>query len=70
MLVVIEDESDIPPPLATTLAVDVLSHQLWGPRRKSWGIEMTVLAAIMRDVSLHTHLADLVRHHYVPPRII
>ncbi|KAI8981123.1 Alpha/Beta hydrolase protein [Trametes punicea] len=44
---------------ATTLAADVLSHHLWGPPRKSWGIEMTLLSSIMRGVSRYSHLADI-----------
>ncbi|KAJ3514017.1 hypothetical protein NLJ89_g2615 [Agrocybe chaxingu] len=27
---------------ATEVTSDVLSHHIWGPRRKSWGIEMTI----------------------------
>ncbi|KAI0756250.1 Alpha/Beta hydrolase protein [Daedaleopsis nitida] len=44
---------------ATTLAADVVSHQLWGPRRKSWGIEMTLVTSIMRGVSRYSHLTDI-----------
>ncbi|RDX51889.1 hypothetical protein OH76DRAFT_1346167 [Lentinus brumalis] len=44
---------------ATTLAADVLSHQIWGPRRKSWGIEMTLLSSIMRGVGRYSHLIDI-----------
>ncbi|RPD65114.1 hypothetical protein L226DRAFT_19403 [Lentinus tigrinus ALCF2SS1-7] len=44
---------------ATTLAADVFSHQIWGPRRKSWGIEMTLLSSIMRGVGRYSHLADI-----------
>ncbi|KAI0699386.1 Alpha/Beta hydrolase protein [Cerioporus squamosus] len=44
---------------ATTLAADVLSHQIWGPRRKSWGIEMTLLSSIMRGVGRYSHLTDI-----------
>lgn len=39
----------------------VVSHQLKGPPKKSWGLEMTILTCMMRDVSLHSHLADIVR---------
>lgn len=46
---------------ATTLATDALSHHLWGPPRKSWGIEMTLLSSMMRGVSHYTHLTDIVR---------
>ncbi|KAI1793186.1 Alpha/Beta hydrolase protein [Ganoderma leucocontextum] len=44
---------------ATTLAADILSHQLWGPRRKSWGIEMTLLSSIMRGLSRYSYLTDI-----------
>ncbi|KAG2154560.1 Alpha/Beta hydrolase protein [Suillus clintonianus] len=44
---------------ASSLALDVISHHVWGPRRKSWGIEMTILSSIMRDVSRHSALADI-----------
>lgn len=37
----------------------VIAHQLRGPARPSWGIEMTILTCIMRDVSRHSHLADI-----------
>ncbi|KAH9949401.1 Alpha/Beta hydrolase protein [Amylocystis lapponica] len=45
---------------ATGIVSDVVSHQIWGPRRKSWGIEMTLLSSIMRDVGRHSQLADVV----------
>ncbi|KAI0692948.1 Alpha/Beta hydrolase protein [Cytidiella melzeri] len=44
---------------ASGLVAAVVSHHMHGPQRKSWGIEMTVLTSIMRDVNRHTHLADL-----------
>ncbi|OJT04454.1 Esterase [Trametes pubescens] len=44
---------------ATTLAADALSHHLWGPPRKSWGIEMTLLSSMMRGVSRYSHLTDI-----------
>ncbi|KAG1749740.1 Alpha/Beta hydrolase protein [Suillus paluster] len=43
----------------SSLALDVISHHVWGPRRKSWGIEMTILTSLMRDVSRHSALADI-----------
>ncbi|KAI0652405.1 Alpha/Beta hydrolase protein [Trametes meyenii] len=46
-------------PTATTLAVDVVSHHIWGPPRKSWGIEMTLLSSMMRGVSRYSHLTDI-----------
>jgi len=44
---------------ATELASDFLSHHIWGPRRKSWGIEMTLLSALMRDIARHSTLTNL-----------
>ncbi|KAI0828960.1 Alpha/Beta hydrolase protein [Trametes gibbosa] len=44
---------------ATTLASDALSHHLWGPPRKSWGIEMTLLSSMMRGMSHYSHLTDI-----------
>ncbi|KAI0094480.1 Alpha/Beta hydrolase protein [Irpex rosettiformis] len=44
---------------ATGLVSAVVSHTVHGPPRKSWGIEMTIMTAVMRDVHMHTHLADL-----------
>lgn len=53
--------------LATTLAADALSHHLWGPPRKSWGIEMTLLSSMMRGVSRYSHLTDIVRNPPLHP---
>ncbi|KAL5535649.1 hypothetical protein ACEPAF_3743 [Sanghuangporus sanghuang] len=36
-----------------------LIHCLWGPKRKSWGWEMTFVTSVMQNASDHTHLADL-----------
>ena len=44
---------------ATELASDFLSHHIWGPRRKSWGIEMTLLSALMRNIAQHSTLTNL-----------
>ncbi|KAF8846132.1 alpha/beta-hydrolase [Paxillus ammoniavirescens] len=44
---------------ASTLARDILVHHIWGPRRRTWGIEMTVINSMMRDVSRHSALADI-----------
>lgn len=42
------------------LAADVLSHHIYGPRRKTWGIEMTIVNSLARDASSHSHLFDIV----------
>jgi hypothetical protein len=47
--------------VATEVASDVVSHQIWGPRKKSWGLPMTILAGIMRNAGRHSNLVDIVR---------
>ncbi|KAI0033817.1 Alpha/Beta hydrolase protein, partial [Vararia minispora EC-137] len=44
---------------ATEIALDVLIHHLFGPRRKSWGLRMTLLSSVMRDVGNHSSLVDI-----------
>jgi acetyl esterase/lipase len=44
---------------ATDIASDLLRHQLIGARKKSWGLEMTILSALMRNMGHHSSLADL-----------
>jgi acetyl esterase/lipase len=44
---------------ATEIAGDALSHSIWGPRKKSWGIEMTLITSLMRDVGRHSALVDI-----------
>jgi hypothetical protein len=46
---------------ATEVATDVVSHQIWGPRKKSWGLPMTILAGVMRNAGRHSNLVDIVR---------
>jgi hypothetical protein len=50
---------------ATDLAIDFTLHHTRGPRKKSWGIEMTLISSFMRGVARHTRLADIVSlvHH-------
>lgn len=43
----------------TEIAGDVVSHSIWGPRRKLWGIEMTLISSLMRDVGRHSALVDI-----------
>ncbi|TFK56860.1 alpha/beta-hydrolase [Heliocybe sulcata] len=38
---------------------DVIHHQIWGPRRKTWGIEMTLLTSFMRNAGQHSQLVDI-----------
>lgn len=47
-------------PQGLELAMDVFSHHIYGPRRKSWGIEMTIVNSLARDASSHSHLFDIV----------
>ncbi|PSS29747.1 hypothetical protein PHLCEN_2v2895 [Hermanssonia centrifuga] len=44
---------------ASQLVTALVSHHVRGPPKKSWGIEMTLLTCIMRDVGHHSHLADI-----------
>ncbi|KAL4070716.1 Alpha/Beta hydrolase protein [Scleroderma citrinum] len=44
---------------ASSLARDIVSYHIWGPRRRTWGIEMTILSSLMRDVSRDSALADI-----------
>lgn len=46
---------------ATEIAGDALSHTIWGPRKKSWGIQMTLITSLMRDLGRHSALVDIVR---------
>ncbi|KAG5647692.1 hypothetical protein DXG03_008415 [Asterophora parasitica] len=44
---------------ATEITGDVVSHHVWGPRKKSWGIEMTIVSSIMRGAGRHSSLIDI-----------
>ncbi|EJD54866.1 hypothetical protein AURDEDRAFT_179911 [Auricularia subglabra TFB-10046 SS5] len=44
---------------ARELATDFVYHHVYGPRRKSWGIEMTLISSFMRNMGTATHLADI-----------
>ncbi|KAH8099809.1 Alpha/Beta hydrolase protein [Cristinia sonorae] len=44
---------------ATHVVSAVVSHNIRGPPRKSWGVEMSILCSIMRDTSQHSHLTDV-----------
>ena len=46
--------------VVTEMAGDVLSHHVWGPRKKSWGIQMTIFTSLMRDAGRHSDLVDIV----------
>ena len=55
---------------ATEITGDVLSHHIWGPRKKSWGIEITIITSFMRGAARHTALVDIVRHTYIYHTVI
>ncbi|KZT27694.1 lipase/ esterase [Neolentinus lepideus HHB14362 ss-1] len=44
---------------AKDIVGDVIVHQIWGPRRKTWGIEMTLLTSFMRNAGKHSQLVDI-----------
>ncbi|THV01413.1 alpha/beta-hydrolase [Dendrothele bispora CBS 962.96] len=44
---------------ATEVTVDIVLHNLLGPRRKSWGIEMTIINSLMRGAGRHSALVDV-----------
>ncbi|KAI0313429.1 esterase [Amylostereum chailletii] len=44
---------------ATELASDTLTHHVWGPRKKSWGLKMTLLSSLMRNAGRHSKLVDI-----------
>jgi hypothetical protein len=45
--------------VATNIASSFLSHHLNGPPKKSWGIEMTIFTAIVREMANYTHLSSI-----------
>ncbi|KAA1095837.1 hypothetical protein PGTUg99_033467 [Puccinia graminis f. sp. tritici] len=44
---------------ATNIASSFVSHHLKGPPKKSWGIEMTIFTAIVREMANYTHLSSI-----------
>ncbi|KAG7099690.1 hypothetical protein E1B28_001512 [Marasmius oreades] len=44
---------------ATEITLDLVSHQIWGPRKKSWGLEMTIINSLMRGAGRHSALVDI-----------
>ncbi|KAI5836017.1 alpha/beta-hydrolase [Schizophyllum commune Tattone D] len=43
----------------TELAQEMVHYTLWGPRKPSWGIEMTLINALMRGAAQHSALVDI-----------
>jgi hypothetical protein len=56
--------------VATEVASDVVSHQIWGPRKRSWSLPMTILAGIMRNAGRHSNLVDIVRLSPLSPDLM
>lgn len=52
------------PTTVSQLTTDVLSHQIWGPRKKSWGIEMTIATSLVRGAGRHSSLVGIVGDHF------
>ncbi|OAV98226.1 hypothetical protein PTTG_00290 [Puccinia triticina 1-1 BBBD Race 1] len=44
---------------ATNIASSFVFHHLKGPPKKSWGIEMTIFTAIVREMANYTHLSSI-----------
>ncbi|KAJ7631198.1 Alpha/Beta hydrolase protein [Roridomyces roridus] len=44
---------------ATEMTGAVIAHNLWGPRRRSWTIEMTIITSFMRGAGAHSSLVDI-----------
>ncbi|KAG0150359.1 hypothetical protein CROQUDRAFT_652542 [Cronartium quercuum f. sp. fusiforme G11] len=44
---------------ARNIATSFVSHHLYGPPKKSWGIEMTLFTAFVRDAASFSHLSTL-----------
>ncbi|KAF8899099.1 Alpha/Beta hydrolase protein [Infundibulicybe gibba] len=44
---------------ATEVSADIISHHIWGPRKGSWGIEMTIVSSLMRGAGRHSSLVDI-----------
>lgn len=43
----------------TELANEMVHYTLWGPRKPSWGIEMTIINTLMRGAADHSALVDI-----------
>ncbi|KAK2461449.1 hypothetical protein APHAL10511_005912 [Amanita phalloides] len=44
---------------ATEVTTEVITHHIRGPRRKTWGIEMTVVTSLVRGAARHSSLVDI-----------
>ncbi|PFH52271.1 hypothetical protein AMATHDRAFT_140379 [Amanita thiersii Skay4041] len=44
---------------ATEVTTEVVAHHLRGPRRKTWGIEMTIVTSLIRGAGRHSALVDI-----------
>jgi hypothetical protein len=50
--------------LATEITAELLLHKIWGPRKKSWGIEMTIATSLLRGIGNHSGLIGIVSSHF------
>ncbi|SGY47202.1 BQ5605_C001g00506 [Microbotryum silenes-dioicae] len=44
----------------TALTKAFINHHLYGPPKPSWGIELTLFTALLREVAAYSHLSDVV----------
>ncbi|KAF9074924.1 Alpha/Beta hydrolase protein [Rhodocollybia butyracea] len=44
---------------ATEVVGAILVHNIYGPKKRSWGIEMTIINTIMRGANRHSALVDI-----------
>ncbi|KAG9013607.1 hypothetical protein FRB94_001712 [Tulasnella sp. JGI-2019a] len=42
------------------VATDILTYNLYGPKRPTWGIEMTIITSLVRNITDHGELINLV----------
>jgi hypothetical protein len=55
--------------VAAEIAADIVKHTVWGPRRKTWPVEMTIVSSFMRNAGRHSHLVDIVRLSSLRPYV-
>lgn len=49
----------------TSLTKAFVNHHLYGPPKPSWGVELTLFTAFLREVAAYSHLSSLTRLRYV-----
>lgn len=50
-----------------TIFYDFIMHVTCGPRKDSWGLEMTFLTSLVRDANRYSHLMNVVSTLFHPP---